>query len=554
MLTGQQIGPFSVEKELGSGAMGSVFRARYTKTGQRVAIKVIAPGLAASGQALARFEREADILKQLNHPNIVRIYAHGKFRGTPFYAMEYIKGESLDRVMARRGRISWEEAVTMGKQLCAALHHAHQQGIIHRDLKPSNLMVLEDGTLKLTDFGIAKDMDVTQLTSANCTVGTAAYMSPEQCRGERDLSPKSDLYSLGILLYELVTGRKPFLAETPMDMFLLHVQGQFERPSRLVLDLPVWFDTLICQLLEKKPEQRPLNAAAVGEALDRIQEKVEAQKSAGVDLVRSRAAERPNELARLDADDKDAARTLLGKKRRARKKKGAPFYARVWFKAAVLSAALVALGYLLFGVLLKRPTPDQLYDRASALMATGQADDRQEAREGAIADYLRYYPDRDDAQAKKIRAWADEMDAADLERRLRGWERLNRPSDNDREKAAREALKLEDEVAKKPAPGKFDEIIQKWHGLVPLKDSQGTEHLYGLLADQHEQAARRQRWDYLTRQLDGAAAALKAKEPKEAATIYQDVFARYENSKDADLVKFFKVNKKDLEKIRPPKK
>src|SRR5437016_10089189 len=108
-------------------------------------------------------------------------------------------------------------------------------------------MMLPDGTLKLTDFGIAKDLDVTALTSANCTVGTASYMSPEQCKGERNLSHKSDLYSLGIVLYELLTGRKPFEAESAMNMFLLHVQGKFERPSRVVMDIPPWLDTLVCQ-------------------------------------------------------------------------------------------------------------------------------------------------------------------------------------------------------------------------------------------------------------------------------------------------------------------
>src|SRR5207244_10975255 len=127
----------------------------------------------------------------------------------PFYAMEYCEGESLDRALARRGRLTWEEVVTLGTQLCDALQHAHLKCIIHRDLKPSNVMILPNGTIKLMDFGIAKDVDVTALTAANSTVGTAAYMSPEQCRGERELTPKSDLYSLGIMVYELMTGTKP---------------------------------------------------------------------------------------------------------------------------------------------------------------------------------------------------------------------------------------------------------------------------------------------------------------------------------------------------------
>src|SRR5438552_508203 len=197
MLVGQQVGPFLIDRELGAGAMGAVYRGRYTKTNQLVAVKVMAPGLGStSASATDRFEREAKILKQLNHPNIVKLFGVGKHHGTRYLAMEYIDGESLDHVMARRGRMTWEEVVTLGQQLCAALQHAHEKGIVHRDLKPSNIMVLRDGTLKLTDFGIALDADITRLTSANCTVGTAAYMSPEQCKGERDLTHESDVHSL----------------------------------------------------------------------------------------------------------------------------------------------------------------------------------------------------------------------------------------------------------------------------------------------------------------------------------------------------------------------
>src|SRR6266851_496008 len=272
MRVGQRVGPFEVEKQLGGGAMGSVYRARYCKTGQKVALKVMLVGLGGNETALARFEREAEVLKQLSHRNIVRFYVASRFEGAPYYAMEYIQGESLDQVLKRRGRLTWEEVVDLGRQICAALQHAHEQGIVHRDLKPSNLMLTADGTLKLTDFGIAKDLDVTQLTAANCTVGTASYMSPEQCRGERNLTHKSDLYSFGVVLYEFLTGQRPFLAETTMDMFLAHVNGTFERPSRLVLDIPIWLDTLVCQLMEKDPDKRPLNAAMVADSLNRVLE------------------------------------------------------------------------------------------------------------------------------------------------------------------------------------------------------------------------------------------------------------------------------------------
>src|SRR5260370_12586151 len=281
MGVGKQTGPFRVDKDRGSGAMGTVYRGVYTQCGINVAIKVMAPGLGTTNtNATQRFEREAAILKQLRHPNIVRLFGIGKIHGTRYYAMEYIEGESLDKVMARRERMTWEEIITLGQQLCSALQHAHEKGVIHRDLKPSNLMILADGTLKLTDFGIAKDLESTALTSANCTVGTASYMSPEQCRGERDLTSKSDLYSLGVVFYELVTGRKPFNADNAMEMFMQHVSGPFERPSRLIHELPVRCDNLICQLLEKKPEHRPLDAAMLANTLTAIQEKVEALVSA----------------------------------------------------------------------------------------------------------------------------------------------------------------------------------------------------------------------------------------------------------------------------------
>jgi serine/threonine-protein kinase len=481
MLIGKKIGPFEVDKELGSGAMGSVFRARYGKTGQRVAIKVMAPSLGSNTNALARFEREGTILKQLRHPNIVRLLATGKYQGSPFYAMEYVDGESLDHVMSRRDRMTWEEVVNLGKQLCSALQHAHEQGIIHRDLKPSNLMVLANGTIKLTDFGIAKDLDLTQLTSANCTVGTAAYMSPEQCRGERELTPKSDLYSMGVVFYELITGRKPFTAETPMDMFLQHVQGTFERPSRMVLDMPVWLDTLICQLMEKTPEKRPLSAAAVGEALERIQHKVEAQQSAGVEAVRTRIADQGPRRLELDEQDKEAARTLLRKRRKRKRRSSVPFLSRIWVKALALCAVLALAVYGLF-LALRRPSPEELYAKAKDVMASSDPDDWGDTKEGPIADFLKYYPDRDDEQARQVKAWADQVDLYRRERLLRAWMANRAPVTSDAEQVARDAIRDEED-------GNLAEAQKAWQSLCKYKEELSREsRSWGLLAEKRLRA------------------------------------------------------------------
>lgn len=348
MLIGQQIGPFEIEKELGSGAMGTVYRAKFHRSADvvmPVALKFVALGLLGNDGARARFDREANILKQLKHPHIVRMIAHGKIkRDTPYIAMEYIDGESLDHILARRGKLGWEEVLTYGRHLCDALQYAHDKGIIHRDLKPSNLMIAKDGTLKLTDFGIAKDADMTALTGANSTIGTAAYMSPEQCKGDRNLSNKSDLYSLGVVFFELLTGRKPFTAETTVEMFLKHVNEKAPRIGKQVNELPTKFESLILQLLEKDKDNRPVDAAWVGRMLAEVEEDAYTRKSAGLAVAEARTAKPTNQSGdRMDADDKAAARALRGKKKKAKKKVHVPFYQRKWVQAAGILAVFAAM-------------------------------------------------------------------------------------------------------------------------------------------------------------------------------------------------------------------
>jgi serine/threonine-protein kinase len=464
MLVGQQIGPFLIEKEIGAGAMGAVYRGKYVKTGQVVAVKVMAPGVGGTSgsQAGARFERESKILKQLNHPNIVRLFGVGKHHGMPYYAMEFVQGESLDRVMSRRDRMTWEEVVDLGQQLCSALQHAHEAGIVHRDLKPSNLMILADGTLKLTDFGIAKDLDVTALTGANCTVGTAAYMSPEQCKGDPHLTHKSDLYSLGVVLYELVTGRKPFTAENAMDMFLQHVNATPERPSRMVMDVPVWLDTLICQLLEKKPDQRPFDAAMVARALAGIQEKVEAQQSAGVEAVKARLGDRPRGQRRSNDEDKDAARTLLGKKGKRKKKGMSP--ALIAAQAVGIVLALAAIVAVVV-IALQPPPAERLYQRAEKLMANEE--DWEKAQSGPIKDYLRHYGKRDDERTQQVRKWSNQYEVREFQklmdkhvRHKTGKASLGPAVKNDGEKAAFAAALAEHEGKREEAKKLWEEALE----------------------------------------------------------------------------------------------
>lgn len=390
MLIGQTIGSgdhrFEIQRELGSGAMGTVYRAAFHNKGEveDVALKVVALGLLGNEGAMARFDRESSILKQLKHKHIVRLRATGTWRKTPFIAMEFVDGEALDRILARRGKLGWEEVVTYARQLCDALQYAHEKGIIHRDLKPSNLMIAADGTLKLTDFGIAKDTDVTALTGANSTIGTAAYMSPEQCKGDRNLTHKSDLYSLGIVLFELLVGRKPFTAETTVDMFLKHVNEPPPRIGKIVPDLPQKLESLILQLLEKDKENRPTDAAWVGRMLAEVEEDLFARKSAGLNVATSRKVDRRDDGRSFTDADRDAARALKGLKKKKRKKgPEMPWHQKKWAKAAGLSSLLLAIVVVVF-LALRPPSAEKLI---AAMDAAGTESAKLEAAE----KYLRHY-------------------------------------------------------------------------------------------------------------------------------------------------------------------
>jgi serine/threonine-protein kinase len=449
MQVGETIGSganrFEITGELGSGAMGTVYKALFHHDGKvaDVALKVVALGLVGNDGAMARFDREASILKQLRHPHIVRLFATGRFRKTPFIAMEFVDGEPLDRALARRGKLSWEEVAAYGRQLCEALQYAHEKGIIHRDLKPSNLMITPDGRLKLTDFGIAKDTDVTALTGANSTIGTAAYMSPEQCKGERNLTPKSDLYSLGVVFFELLSGRKPFAADTTVEMFMKHVHEAPPRIGKIVPGLPPKFEALVLQLLEKDKDRRPTDAAWVGRMLAEVEEDAFARKSAGLDAATARRGDRPkrgSDERPLSDADRDAVRALRGVRKR-KKPARVPWYERTAVKAAGLLAALAGLGGLAYA-LTRPPSAEKLIaavdaattpaDRLAAAEAylrvygdvPGEATDRAaavfrdgKAREGeaVLASRFRFPKMRDNPEGEHPEAYADAMAALQAE-------------------------------------------------------------------------------------------------------------------------------------------
>jgi serine/threonine-protein kinase len=258
--------------------MGTVYLASHEQTGRIVALKLLSPSLAREEGLVARFMREIDALKKLKNPHVVELFDHGVDGEMYYYAMEYVPGETLTARLRREKRIPWREVIDLAIQICIALKSAHDAGIIHRDLKPSNLLLTHDGTIKLTDFGVAQVFAGSKLTVTGGIIGTAEYMSPEQGQGRR-ITKRSDLYSLGAVIYVMLTGRPPFSGKTTLDVIQKHKYSQFDRPRTIVPDVPYWLDEIVCQLMEKDPEKRPADAFVVNRRLQETLRKVEISTS-----------------------------------------------------------------------------------------------------------------------------------------------------------------------------------------------------------------------------------------------------------------------------------
>jgi len=265
----ERLGPYRLGRRLGRGGMGAVYEGINETSGERVAVKILSANFSHERDFRERFASEIETLRRLRHPHIVRLFGFGQQEDQLFYAMELVDGTSLEEELQQGRRFRWQEVLAIGQQTCDALRHAHDRGIIHRDIKPANLLLASDESVKLSDFGIAKLFGQVQLTAVGSVIGTIEYMAPEQADA-RPLDPRADLYSLGGVLYALLAGRAPLVANSLPEM--LHKQ-RHEPPeplARLVADVPRELAELIQQLLEKNPDRRVPNARLLARRLDAI--------------------------------------------------------------------------------------------------------------------------------------------------------------------------------------------------------------------------------------------------------------------------------------------
>ena len=344
MTTPQVLGErYEIGGVLGRGGMAEVHRGRDTRLGREVAVKVLRSDLARDPSFQVRFRREAQAAASLNHPAIVAVYDTGEDRGptgnTPYIVMEYVEGETLRDVLRREGVLPPERAMSLAADICGALDFSHRNGIVHRDVKPGNVMITPAGSVKVMDFGIARAVSdsAATMTSTAAVIGTAQYLSPEQARGE-GVDARSDVYSLGCLLYELVTGAPPFTGDSPVSVAYQHVREDPRLPSSINPAIPAELDSILLKAMSKNPANRYQSAAEMRNDLLRALagQQVEATPVMG-------ATERTAVIGGLpavagargwDEDDDEAAR------RRKRNRIIAAVIAGVLLVAAVIGIAL----------------------------------------------------------------------------------------------------------------------------------------------------------------------------------------------------------------------
>jgi predicted Ser/Thr protein kinase len=478
----EQLGPYKIGQRLGKGGMGSVYDATDVNTGQRVAVKALAPQLAAADGFRERFEAEIESLKKLQHEGIVRLFGYGEDNGNLFYSMERVDGPSLEQELNAGRRFDWNETLSIAIQTCRALKHAHDHGVVHRDIKPANLLLAKGDRVKIADFGIARLFGGTQLTTAGGILGTADYMSPEQVDG-RPVTDKCDQYSLGCVMFALLAGRPPFRAKTMAEMLQLQRFAEPEPVRRYAPQTPEQLDRLVGQLLSKDPAARFPNVLvlsrhmeAMQKALSRPSKPKPAEEQVELLLADTHATAAPATdvtlsaseagLERLETTDSDVydAPTLADEgqappagakakpgpnvagrsaavavppiaapvplkretrfttvdeeRRRAQRQRGE--WLALAGQLAGLAAALAALAWI--GWTLTRPaTADDLYATMSDSWEREDADLREIDAE--IAEFLDRFPD--DVRASEVRGYADELELQKLERRLRTQARLS---------------------------------------------------------------------------------------------------------------------------------
>ncbi|MBU3158526.1 Stk1 family PASTA domain-containing Ser/Thr kinase [Clostridium frigoris] len=260
---------YEVLENIGEGGMGTVYKAKCHVLNRFVAVKILKKELSNDEEFISRFKREATSIAKLSHPNIVNVYDVCEDNDVNFIVMEYVDGKTLKQIIKKNGRFTSKKTLDIVFQISKALSCVHESGVIHRDIKPDNIMITKDKMVKVMDFGIAKVADARTVTNSNKVMGTAHYLSPEQAKGSF-LDLRSDIYSLGIVMYEMVTGKVPYNAQSAITIAMMHIQGNITAPKEIIADIPENINQVILRAMQKEPIKRYQTASEMSEVIGAI--------------------------------------------------------------------------------------------------------------------------------------------------------------------------------------------------------------------------------------------------------------------------------------------
>jgi len=430
-------------------------------------LKVFSVPFGVTEHAGSDFVEEMNVLRQLQHPNIVRCFG-GKIDGNVGYvAAELIDGETLADLLHRKGRLSWDQALEYAQAVVDALQAAQQFDLTHLDLTPDKVLIATGGQIKVTDFRRDRSSNPWCFSSRKLTRRRTRYQAPEQIRGDAHLSPKADLYALGCLLFYMLSGRPPFDAPALDELRQQQLTAAAPRVSSIALDCPVWLDALVAQLLEKDPARRPHSAEAVGLAL------AEAKKK---ELSRSGVAQHALggfSTLRLPVDKHEARRLFAG--RRARQENAddiTPLWERPWLLAVALAALLIVFGTAL-AFALRPPREEQLINEAERLMASTNPVDWQSAEDSYLQPLLTRFPNSE--YAPRAREHLDTIAMSTADKHARKLQRMGRTPSHEGERLYSEALRFEQFGDRLTA-------LEKYQGIVNLLKAEGDDRPFVLLA------------------------------------------------------------------------
>lgn len=461
MIDKSRLGPFVLEQRLGQQKTGSVYHAVHLQRRRAMAVRLMSQHLGHSGVSLQEFAREVEFLKSLEHPNVVRVFGGGVFDDEAYIAMDLVKGESLDEVISAGGGLPWQTVVDYATQACEGLEYAHQRGTIHQNLSTAKLLLTPEGRIKITDFR-GNRLNQYDRWEFQPHLAAVAYLAPEQLRGDKNISPKADIYALGCVIFELLTGRLPFEARTAHEMREKQLQEPPPRVSTLVFDCPIWLDALVAQMLEKDVNKRPHYASAVSQALHEV------RRNAHTGIVEHAVS--GSSALKSQVGDTAIKRLLKRKSAPRPEREWIPFYERVWFLSGCAALMIALCTWALWPA-----SEEQLFAKADALMSTQDRDQWRTAREDYLEPLLKRFPES--KHAAQARQYLERIELAEAQARAESPLRRNRRDRPAGERLYAQGWELEQD-------SKLSEALAVYQELVEQVEPKGEDAPFVILAQQ----------------------------------------------------------------------